>query len=267
MRARLLVTGPGEHVLVLVLHHIAADGWSLAPLARDLAAAYAARRDGGRRAGRRCRCSTPITRCGSGTCWGPRTTRAACWPGRSGTGGRPWRTRRPSWRCPRPGRGRPWRPTAGTPPRWRSRPGCTGTWPALARAHGVTLFMVVHAAVAVLLSRLGAGTDIPLGSPVAGRTDAALEDLVGFFVNTVVLRTDVSGDPAFAERAGPGPGAAPWTPSTTRTSRSSAWWRSWPRTGPWPATRCSRSCVALQNMRPPVAGPARGWRSPWCQAG
>ncbi|HET6706133.1 condensation domain-containing protein, partial [Amycolatopsis sp.] len=70
---------------------------------------------------------------------------------------------------------------------------------ALARAQGATLFMVLQAGLAALLARSGAGSDVVLGSPIAGRGDPRLDGLIGLFANTVVLRTPVAGDAAFTE--------------------------------------------------------------------
>src|SRR5246500_4574044 len=80
-------------------------------------------------------------------------------------------------------------------------------WPAylqqrvarVAREHDATSFMVIQAALAVLLSKISASSDVALGFAIAGRGDPALDELVGFFVNTLVLRVEVAGDPTVAE--------------------------------------------------------------------
>src|SRR6202040_2315094 len=80
-------------------------------------------------------------------------------------------------------------------------------WPAqlqhrvrtIAREHHATSFMVVQAALVALLSRLSASPDVAVGFPIAGRGDPALDGLVGIFVNTLILRVDLTGDPTFTE--------------------------------------------------------------------
>ncbi|MET8626274.1 amino acid adenylation domain-containing protein [Kitasatospora sp. NPDC004669] len=191
VRAALLTGGPDEHTLVLALHHIATDGESWGPLLGDLAAAYATRREGREPD----RAPLPV-QYADYTLWqrdlleDVGEEQLAYW--REALSGLPEELALPTDR-PRPAVASP----AGDAVAFDLDAALTGELEALAREHGCTLFMVLQAALAVLLSRLGAGTDIPVGTVAAGRSDEALDDLVGFFVNTLVLRTDVSGDPAF----------------------------------------------------------------------
>ncbi|MGA4837706.1 amino acid adenylation domain-containing protein [Streptomyces sp. G45] len=197
VRARLLRCGPDEHVLLLLLHHIAADGESLAPLTRDLATAYAARRRGAPPRWR----ELPV-RYTDYTLWQRRllgdendpesllATHLAYW--RRELDGVPQPLRLPLDR-PRP----PVASHRGDLVGFTLDADTLTAVEDLARAQGATVPMVLQSALAVLLHLMGCGDDLPIGSPVAARTDDALTDVVGFFVNTWVLRADLSANPTF----------------------------------------------------------------------
>ncbi|WP_447038502.1 amino acid adenylation domain-containing protein [Streptomyces sp. DSM 118878] len=202
VRAALFVVGEGESVLLLTVHHIAADGWSLGPLMRDVSVAYGARVAG----------SAPL--------WPALAVQYAdfaLWQrevlGEESDPGSEIARQLSFWTGELKGL-----PAELVLPVDRSRPvegsgrggvvefeldaGLHRALVGLARSERASVFMVLQAGLAVLLSRLGAGDDVPVGTPVAGRTDEALDELIGFFVNTLVLRTDVSGDPSFVELLG-----------------------------------------------------------------
>ena len=199
LRARLFRIAEDQHLLVIVAHHIAADGWSITPLTRDLDAAYASR------------CA------GQAPDWAPLpvqyvdytlwqreqlgepddvdsriSAQLAYWE--QALSGMPEHLDLPT--------DRPYPPVADY------RGGMVEVdWPAelqervdaAAREHNATSFMVLQAALAVLLSRISASPDVAIGFPIAGRRDPALDELIGFFVNTLVLRLDLAGDPTVDE--------------------------------------------------------------------
>src|SRR6201999_382806 len=197
LRARLFRVAEDEHVLVAVVHHIAADGWSITPLVRDLGVAYASRC-----AGQAPGWAPLAVQYVDYTLWqrtqlgdlddpdSPIAAQLTYW--QDTLAGLPERLQLPT--------DRPY-------PLIADQRGATVAvdWPAelqqrvrqLAREHDATTFMVIQAALAVLLSTLSANTDVAVGFPIAGRRDPALDELVGFFVNTLVLRVDVAGDPSF----------------------------------------------------------------------
>ncbi|CAM5329566.1 amino acid adenylation domain-containing protein [Streptomyces abikoensis] len=199
VHARLLRSGPTAHVLVLVVHHAAADGESMVPLGRDLAAAYTARVRGGEP-----RWPALPVQYGDYTLWQREllgdpgdpesvlSTQLAYW--RDELAGAPQQLRLPTDR-PRPSEAS----HRGDAVEFTVDRELAAAVEELARARGLTLSMAMQAALAVLLHHLGAGQDVTIGSTIAGRTEEALTDLVGFFVNTWVLRTDLSGNPTLEQ--------------------------------------------------------------------
>ncbi len=199
LRARLFRVAEDEHVLVAVVHHIAADGLSVTPLMRDLGEAYASRSTGEAPGW----ADLPVQYVDY-TLWqrgqlgdlddsGSRiAAQLAYW--QETLAGMPERLQLPT--------DRPYPPEAD----YR---GATVAvkWPVelqhqvarVAHEHNATSFMVVQAALAVLLAKLSSSSDVAVGFPIAGRRDPALDELVGFFVNTLILRVDLAGDPSLAE--------------------------------------------------------------------
>ena len=197
IRALLIRQGAEDHLLLLTLHHIAADGWSLHPLANDLSMAYRDRDRGHDPAFTQ----LPV-QYADYALWQRETLGAeddpdsaisdqlAFW--KNTLTGAPLELRLPVDR-PRSTR------TIGHASRAipiEISPAIHAGLRRLSADRNASLFMVLQAAFAVLLDKLGAGSDIPIGTPVAGRTETKLDELIGFFVNTLVLRTDTSGNPS-----------------------------------------------------------------------
>ncbi|MFJ2852383.1 amino acid adenylation domain-containing protein [Streptomyces rubiginosohelvolus] len=184
---------PVRQTLLLVLHHIAADEWSLPPLLDDLAAAYTARLRGtDPRLPRLPVDHADFTLWQQDAVAATEDADADYW--RTRLSGAPEQLTLP-WARPRPDR-------TGGPARTHDfvlDAELHQRVQALARQTRTTTFMVLHAAFAATLSQLGCGDDLVIGTPVAGRDDEALRDSVGFFINTLPLRTTLHGTPSFLD--------------------------------------------------------------------
>ncbi|MFE4371757.1 amino acid adenylation domain-containing protein [Streptomyces sp. NPDC056835] len=195
--AHLLTAATGHQALLLTMHYLAVDEWSVVPLLRDLTAAYAARREGRAPEWQR----LPVSYADYAQ-WARDILGDLGDP--DSRGGRQlayWRETlkdlpaEPALPSDGPRSSSPGAGHVGFVLDERTHAAVDD----LARATGTSMFMVLHSALAALLTAHGAGTDLPIGTMVAGRTDDQLTDLVGCFFNTVVLRTDVAGDPTFTE--------------------------------------------------------------------
>jgi amino acid adenylation domain-containing protein len=194
LRCRLLRLDEDEHVLLLTMHHIVSDGWSLGVLLREVAALYEAFTKGE---------PSPLGELPI------QYADFAVWQ-RASLSGEALRPQLAYWRRqlaggltplalpadkPRP----PAQTFRGARRFFALSPELTGALKALGRAHNATLYMTLLAAFKTLLHRYTGQADVVVGTDIANRTRVETEGLIGLFTNQLVLRTDFSGNPTFAE--------------------------------------------------------------------
>ncbi|HEU4454581.1 MAG TPA: condensation domain-containing protein, partial [Longimicrobium sp.] len=196
-RAALLRVTDQEHVLLLCVHHIVNDGWSTGVLFRELGVLYAAYREGSESP-----LAEPPVQYADFAVWQREQLQGevldrqiAYWKDR--LSGAPALLELPTDR-PRP----PVQSHRGARERFELPRALLDGLQALGRGEGATLYMVMLGAFQLLLSKYSGSEDIVVGSPIAGRTRKEVEELIGFFANMLVLRTDLSGDPTFRELLG-----------------------------------------------------------------
>ncbi|KFA88774.1 peptide synthetase [Archangium violaceum Cb vi76] len=197
IRALLLRTGETSHLLVLTLHHIVSDGWSLGVATRELAALYEAEL-----AGRPSPLPSLALQSLDHAVWQRGWLQGAALEAQLGywreqLAGAPPVLSLPT-DFPRPGVQR----FRGATVRVHLPATLSGAFRALCRREGVTPFMGLLAAFQLLLSRYSGQDDVSVGAPISGRHHAGLEELIGFFVNTLVLRTRLSPELSFRELLG-----------------------------------------------------------------
>ena len=193
VRTRLLKLAEDEHVLLLTLHHIVADGWSMGVLIREMKALYEAYVED-----RESPLPELTIQYADFAQWQKQLVDGDWLSGELNY----WREKLtpPPPVIELPGRSRPTAQTYNGSVETLALPAdMKDSLKALSFGEGVTLFMTLLAGFNVLLQRYTGHTDIAVGTPVAGRNNVDTESLIGFFANTLVLRTDLSGDPTFRE--------------------------------------------------------------------
>ncbi|HEU4325741.1 MAG TPA: condensation domain-containing protein, partial [Roseiflexaceae bacterium] len=200
VRARLLRAGDEEHVLLVTMHHIISDGWSISVIMRELAILYTAFA-----AGRPSPLPDLPIQYADFALWqrdwldrpdasgeSPLQRQIGYW--KQQLGGAPAAIELPADR-PRP----PVQTFGGAKHQFEIPAELGAALNALSKSEGASLFMTLLAAFQLLLARHSGQDDIVVGTPIANRTRPEIEPLIGFFVNTLVLRTTLAGNPSFRE--------------------------------------------------------------------